>query len=1503
MALRTRALELGRPLLLAAAAVGTIALSLAASVALHANTPLARRVLARLASDAASSVLGGRVVIETPSELGPSRIVVPLATLSDSSGTRVLSLSDVRVDVSLRRVAEELLFDRARPTIVVNHVRVERADVTLVADPQTGVPTIAQALAPKAGPPGKGTTNPGEGLRVYLPVIEVGRARAHSRLQVERPLEADVHGVQGLLLVTPKGVAVDVKRFGVVLQGFGEDARGTGTFAVRAPGPVRATFEGFFGDIELKAQGSLEGSRVEGSVDAPRVTPRAASALVPGWPVGQDVSAHLDVEGDFPDLAVNGVLRFANGTLAGKGNVTLRPPEHADFDVTATHLDARLVAPGMPPTDLGVDAHVAVRMEEGKPTIGVVARTQPTAVLGQLVPAADVRATFRDGVTTGSADVHEPGVPLTVEFTVQKTGAADVTLDSGPVNLARLPRLPIVGLEGAARVRGRAHVESGKIRATFDGDVRKMAARGVSVSHARVAADVAVPLADPTKVETSVKIQGEDALLGTIAAKHVTLDARGTPPRLSFDAHADDGASTELGATGAVWLGEHVVVRGTKVSLRRDPVLIEGEVQELDPDSRRIDVRNIRVAGAGGSLTGSARLGRDLVEVEAEGQGIDLAALARALGLPRGTMEGTLRVSTNVAVGHDVTRGKLRVGLGGATLGMIAGLSGQLTANLEDERIDGEASGLVNGLGTFGATWNGELAGPAFDPSSWERAKGEAEVQIGNVRLGLLSVLLPREGPVARIGGEGFARILLSRKDEKLTLPDVFATVGTRGFVMDLRRKSGDVHVAGIDVTATGAFSGATGDSTGTTLLSDAKGGLASGSGAIKVDVARLVDAPSSALAQLVDTPVDAILSLPPRSIADLPDLVRPEGLAGTVSVNANVKGTLSHPTLFVSAEGLGLGSESAPLSRPVDARATAQYEWTTREVSGRSTLTVDGREAATATVRGVVPEGPLADFRGEGHVDLMGVPLDLLSTAGRARIAGVASGSASFSRKTEVGALTADVRLDDVAVDDSPLGQGRFSVRTDGRAVTAKVGFVGERGRLDADATTDVAWDHGYPTVAEDAPLSAHLLAREFSAAVLAPFVRSVLTRVGGRLDANLTATFPAGTLAPSASTAGMPVGRFGIQGTATLTEGQALVETLGLDVRDLGAELSAHGENGETNVSIRDAHGRVRSSRDNLTGSAELVLSGLRVTSGTGELSAQDLPVLFHGAPQGRVTGSSSFRLSRDGEVYLIQANVENLVAALPESSTRAVIDLAQNEDVTVVQEQNPEEGASTPSDFVVTVYLGNGVRLRRTHVDLGVSGAPIVYLGKETEVVGSVDIAQGSAVPVLGKPFLIEHGRVIFDTGRPQNPRLDVTASWRSPTDTTVLVDVTGTLEEPQISLRSDPPLPESEVAALVLGSGTNIAAQSLTQLVSENPIELRVESTAESKPRYTAAVPVGRNLWFEASTYQQSQMNPSASGTDRNVYSGTVDYRFAPRWSLRTEAGTAGGALDLLWQYRY
>src|SRR5262249_53747218 len=132
-----------------------------------------------------------------------------------------------------------------------------------------------------------------------------------------------------------------------------------------------------------------------------------------------------------------------------------------------------------------------------------------------------------------------------------------------------------------------------------------------------------------------------------------------------------------------------------------------------------------------------------------------------------------------------------------------------------------------------------------------------------------------------------------------------------------------------------------------------------------------------------------------------------------------------------------------------------------------------------------------------------------------------------------------------------------------------------------------------------------------------------------------------------------------------------------------------------------------------------------------------------------------------------------------------------------------------------------------------------------------------------------------------------------------------------------LSSDPALAPAEIQALLLGgsgeggdaqaAGAGAGADFVGQLLADTPlkrVELRTGNETSADDRsyltYTAAVPVSENVWVELS-YKNLTSNSPAEHTD--AASATVDWRFKRDWSLRTEAGTIGTELDLLWQYRY
>lgn len=95
------------------------------------------------------------------------------------------------------------------------------------------------------------------------------------------------------------------------------------------------------------------------------------------------------------------------------------------------------------------------------------------------------------------------------------------------------------------------------------------------------------------------------------------------------------------------------------------------------------------------------------------------------------------------------------------------------------------------------------------------------------------------------------------------------------------------------------------------------------------------------------------------------------------------------------------------------------------------------------------------------------------------------------------------------------------------------------------------------------------------------------------------------------------------------------------------------------------------------------------------------------------------------------------------------------------------------------------------------------------------GEARVVRGRA-DLLGRNFELERGQVILD-GDPSLARLRVTARNERP-DLTALIEVEGTVSDPQVRLRSQPALPEDEVASRILfgESAANLTGLQAAQL---------------------------------------------------------------------------------------
>ena len=154
-------------------------------------------------------------------------------------------------------------------------------------------------------------------------------------------------------------------------------------------------------------------------------------------------------------------------------------------------------------------------------------------------------------------------------------------------------------------------------------------------------------------------------------------------------------------------------------------------------------------------------------------------------------------------------------------------------------------------------------------------------------------------------------------------------------------------------------------------------------------------------------------------------------------------------------------------------------------------------------------------------------------------------------------------------------------------------------------------------------------------------------------------------------------------------------------------------------------------------------------------------------------------------------------------------------------VLVDARAEETTPLPFAMGVTVTLGDQVRfegfgLRATLAgELRVSQQP----GQPAQLNGELIITEGR-YRAYGQNLLIENGRLLFQ-GQPDNPGLDIRAVRKIPSENLVVgVQLSGTLQEPDARIFSDPSLEESEAMSyLVTGRSLNRGSQSDSAQVAQ------------------------------------------------------------------------------------
>ena len=1497
---------------------------LAASLVLHVELPAGRRAAARSLVALLNATFQGRFELAEVSVLSLDSVVADGFRVREPGGKLVLEGRGVRIRANAVAILREILDDDPKKTLVVEYARVERANVVLAPLAPTGELGLVRAFTPRPTPP-----SPASALapRVWLSAVEIGRGSVHAELVGLPPLDGEITGARGQVLVAPVGVAVDAARFSAVVKGLlAEELRAVGSFHQRGTSHFWSSLDGYAGDLQFDSIVRLDGKHLAVTLDVPRGDPKTVRELLPAWPLEQTASAHLEAAGDLPKLAAKATATVGTAALGASGTVEFSPALHLRLATEGKDIDLRALFPDAPETRIGARVTLDLVAADRGVELTSAGATDPSSMGGVPLPASTFKASYGPAGLRGTAELAEEGMPLDATFALEPGGALVLDARSRRFALERAPRVAaLTAARGNAEFHLKGRLEKQKLDANLTADVDGFVLDELTLGGAHLTGRAQGLVSAPRELELRASLDGKRLRWGGLAFDDVDATVSGKLGSLSVSSKlvGPRGASVEAKARLATVGGTHL--DDVDLSVTREGRTLHGRAGHIALDGESLEVADVSLEGAGGTLTGSGRYRPGLLELDARGEELDLGTAAQVLGFTRGRPNGKVSINAEVAVARDVRRGSVSIGVHDGALGAISGVNLELATTLDGEDVSGNGALEVAGFGKTTAAFELGVKGSLFDTGAWRRATGRLDVGIEQLELARIAPLLPAKAKVQSLGGTVAAQVSVVRDDADKP-PSVALLAATNGLVVVAGAGGGaePLTISGIEGQVSGHVDAKQGFAQADVRLVDEQGLLLSASGRIDMDVERALAAPGQAWSWLEHEPVIATAVLDDRPLGELPVWARPAAVQGTLRLETSLRGSLAEPMLSAKASVAALTFGDAADVRPFDVCGTLQYDPLAQRLGlgaqahlpGKAGTPCGGARVAVARATGTIePEQLLRGERGyEGDAELgfEELPLELVPALAESGMTGRLRGSFAVDAHGDLPSVNASLRLTDVAVREVPVGTGDLTLRSDGRTVTAAVKLARGDGTLDADGRAGIVWERALPRFDAAAPVQLDATIHDIDAALLSPVVGSVLADLSGRLDGDVH-------LSLAAPGAAAPAARLNeLTGSLSLKGGALQLSGLGMRLSNVKFAATAERRGDRTVIAVRGLSAASGAKYDNVAGSADVYLEGMRLVDARANVNLRKVPLLIEGVSQATLTGSAALELFPAQDPILVAIQLHELTAELPRSTGRSVLAVDDNPDIVVKQPLREPTRAERVGSlrWQLAFDLAQKVKLTRADLDIPLKGRPVVDLGETTQVSGDLELLSGGRVELLGKGFVIESGEVHFDTPDPGDPHLRVLSSWRAPEGTTVYVEVGGTLREATLRLSSDPALTPPEIQALLLGgssggdaqaAGVGYGADFVGQLLADTPlrrVELRTANETSADARnyltYTAAVPVSENVWVELS-YKNLATNSPAAHTD--AASATVDWRFKRDWSLRTEAGTIGTGLDLLWQYRY
>lgn len=502
-------------------------------------------------------------------------------------------------------------------------------------------------------------------------------------------------------------------------------------------------------------------------------------------------------------------------------------------------------------------------------------------------------------------------------------------------------------------------------------------------------------------------------------------------------------------------------------------------------------------------------------------------------------------------------------------------------------------------------------------------------------------------------------------------------------------------------------------------------------------------------------------------------DLILAGGLAGTTSWSGEIR------QLDLTNEQTGRWALAQPagLAAGTEQAALRNFCWVSAENNAK--LCADGQWSKTGpwNATGTIADLPFSMFKPF-------LPPDLEITGGV---------NGSFQGQgTPGGFVTANVDL------KPGPGEIRYPLES---GETARIRY--DQGTVNLTAGRDGLAGRAVLTFVDTGNVQADLRLPQFNA-VGAPLQSQNVT---GRIQADfnnlgLVEAFvpdlesPRGTLNADLAIQGTVAAPRAV-GSVALRGAQVDVPKFGLEVRQI--ELTATSDP----QGVLQLKGSARSGGGNLALAgnipldkrpARITVDGRRfVASNTKEAKVFVSPNL--------VIAAEYPRIEVTGDVEIPEAKIGE-----PKKGRRAAIPVSKDVYIVPPSEEQLAEADQPPLELRarVRVILGDKVEIVEYS---GFSGKPTGSLlvieqpGKLTTAVGELTVKDG-VYKAYGQDLTLERGRVIFAGGPIDNPGLDLRAYRRADDGVVAGLNIRGTLESPETTIYSDPPMAQDQALSYIL-----------------------------------------------------------------------------------------------------